>query len=270
MTRYFAFGCSYTDYRWMMLPDFIGVNYDHYYNFGRSGACHSFMLNMLVQANELYKFNPDTDYITIGTTGFGRYSYVEHGAWVTSGDIFPEHLGHPDKARLFAREFDSYEWAVYRSLSNLKTMKLLLTTLNIKHTIYKSLFNKELDPVTLERQPQSPLVVNMINEFDSIVDIKPSVDEQLVDYLSTRGEYNHPWINGHPTLNVSYAYLKKHFPQEDTQAVKDIYERETKLMFSGITEEKYKEHFSKNVLRVHRTDLDLIQQIKNTVYYVTA
>ena len=55
--RYFAFGCSYTEYQWPMLPDLIGVNFDEYYNFGSAGACHQYMLTQLVQANELYKFN---------------------------------------------------------------------------------------------------------------------------------------------------------------------------------------------------------------------
>ncbi len=270
--RYFAFGCSYSEYSWLMLPDLIGVNFDEYYNFGAAGACHGYMLTQLIQANELYKFNPETDFITVGTTGFGRFTYAEHTGvhwdWKKHGDIFPEYEPHPDKARLWAREFDSHHWGVYRSLSSIKTIKTLLNALGIKHTIYSAIYNKHLDPVTLERTPLDAETIDMIRQFNQLVDTRESIDELLVDYMSTRGEYNHPWIDGHPTVNVTYSYLQKYFPEYDTELIRAICQDQMAKMDSIPTREEYTDYFRETFLRKYRTDYDKINSIKNHPYYV--
>lgn len=274
MKRYFAFGCSYTEYQWPMLPDLIGVNFDEYYNFGSAGACHQYMLTQLIQANELYTFNKDTDYITIGTTGFGRFSYVtkeEPQAWRKTGDIFPEYMGHPDQARLWAREFDSHKWSVYRSLSSLKAMIMLLNSMSIKYKVYASVYNKHLDPVTLERQPLDDETVHMIKEFNSLVQsyTKESVDDYLADWLYSRGEYNHPWIDGHPPLHVSYRYLQTYFPEFDTDETKKVYNQQHSAMQTTPTKNEYEDFYLDSYKRKYRTNYDYIFKLKHHPYYVT-
>jgi hypothetical protein len=37
MSRFFAFGCSYTRYAYATWADYIGVNFDEYYNYGCGG-----------------------------------------------------------------------------------------------------------------------------------------------------------------------------------------------------------------------------------------
>ena len=59
-SRFFAFGCSYTN--WIHNPtwaDFIGINYNKYYNFGRPGASNTYIMQkikkymFICQANQL-------------------------------------------------------------------------------------------------------------------------------------------------------------------------------------------------------------------------
>ena len=272
MKRYFAFGCSYAEYQWPMLPDLIGVNFNEYYNFGVAGACHQYMLTQLIQANELYTFNKDTDYITIGTTGFGRFSYVSKEQvqdWKLNGDIFPEYVDHPDKARLWAREFDSRKWSVYRSLSSLKSMIMLLNSMGMKYKIYSSLYNKHLDTATLDRHPLDNETIQMINEFNSSIQTKESVDEYLCDWLSTRGEYTHPWIDGHPPLHVSYRYLQNYFPEFDTDETKKVYNQQLSAMQSMATKHEYEDFYLDSYKRKYRTDYDYIFKVKHHPYYVT-
>ena len=272
--RYFAFGCSYTNYDWLMLPDLIGVNFEKYYNFGHPGACHTYILNQVVQANEIYKFNPETDFITVGTTGFGRFSFVtkdsEYYDWKTHGDIFPEFSGHPEKARLWAREFESYRWSVYRSLSSLKTIKLLLTSMNIEHKIYSSIYNKHNDPQTVERDGIDELTTDMVNQIGQLIDTRESVDEFLLDDLSTRGDRGipkHPWIDGHPTINVTYSYLEKYFPEYNTDLVKSLCAEHLDLMNTCPTLDSYKEHFQSKFINRYRTDYDSLNRLKFHPYY---
>jgi len=272
MKRYFAFGCSYTEYQWPMLPDLIGVNFNEYYNFGAPGACHQYMLTQLIQANELYTFNKDTDYVTIGTTGFGRFSYVskeQTQSWNITGDIFPEYVGHPDKSRLWAREFDSHKWSVYRSLSSLKTMIALLNSMGIKHKVYASVYNKHLDPITLEREPLDDETIQMINEFNALLQTKESVDDYLADWLYSRGEYTHPWIDGHPPLHISYRYLQSYFPEYDTDETKKVYNQQHSAMQSMATKHEYEDFYIDSFKLKYRTTHDYIFKLKHHPFYVT-
>jgi hypothetical protein len=276
MKRYFAFGCSYTSYDWLMVPDLIGINFDQYYNFGCAGACHTYILNQVVQANELYKFNPATDYITVGTTGFGRFSRVgpheDHAnsfKWLVNGDIFPEYPAHPENARLWAREFESYQWSVYRSLSSLKTIKLLFDSLGLNYKMYSSIYNPHL--INIDSTPQTEQTVDMIHQFNSLIQTEESVDEFLVDYnrnKGMRGIPDHPWIDGHPLVCVSYDYLKKYFSEYDTELTKELVNKHTDLMYSIPTRQEYSALFERDFLRVYRTDYDKINYIKHHPYYV--
>jgi hypothetical protein len=276
--RYFAFGCSYTNYDWLMVPDLIGVNFPEYYNFGCAGACHTYILNQVVQANEIYNFNAETDYITVGTTGFGRFSRVgvddsdptDH-KWLVNGDIFPEFDQHPDNARLWAREFDSYQWSVYRSLSALKTIKLILDLKGVEHKIYSSIYNKHL--INLEFVPQNNNTIDMIKQFNSLVETDESVDDFLVDYNSKKGLLgikDIPWVDGHPLVCNSLDYVKKYFPEYNTDVTNLIAHDQTVAMDSFSTRQEYVLHFEQTFLRKYRTDYNQISKIKHHPYYVKA
>jgi hypothetical protein len=276
MKRYFAFGCSYTNYDWLMLPDLIGVNFEKYYNFGKPGACHTFILYQVIQANEIYKFNPVTDFITVGVTGFGRFSFVTKDSpyydWKTHGDIFPEYVGHPDKARIWAREFDSHRWSVYRSLSSLKTIKLLLTSMNIEHKIYSSVYNKHNSQQIAERDNIDDQTMDMIAQIGEIVEIRESIDELLMDDLSTRGIRNipvHPWIDDHPTINVSLKFLTTYFPEYNTDLVQQICQEQEYAINTTPTRKEYVDNFIETFLRKYRTDYDIINRVKNHPRYIT-
>lgn len=275
MKRYFAFGCSYSDYEWPMLPDLIGVNFDKYYNFASAGACHQFMLMQLIQAHELYQLNPATDYVTIGTTGFGRFAFAqecptfdETFEWKKHGDIFPEFDQHPPKARLWAREFDSYRYSVYRSLSALKTIKLLLTSMGIKHKIYKAVHNKHQDPEFLQRVTLDEQTTEMVTEFYSLCDTKESVDDYLMDYMRNRGEYYHPWLDGHPTINVSRRFLETYFPEYNTDLVQRVCQENEYAINTTPTRKEYVDNYRENFLRVYRTDYDILNRVKGHPRYV--
>ena len=63
MKRFFAFGCSYTSYSYATWADLIGIHFKEYYNYGRAGCSNAYIMNRVVEANEMYQFNPETDYV---------------------------------------------------------------------------------------------------------------------------------------------------------------------------------------------------------------
>ena len=222
MTRYFAFGCSYVQWKWPVIPDFIAANFDQYYNCGRSGCSHQFILNNIVKIHEKYKFNPSTDYITVGTTGFYRFDYPNDAVnyWQCHGDTYPGFDTHPEKSRIFSKNFDSYKWSIVRSLQAIKIIRLILNAIGVKYTIYHGVENH------FNRLNLTDNEFDYYNEFIENLDIKESIDYFIIRTMCHEGmpEYNlfhgMTFDNGdydsHPGYKIYYNYFKEHFPQFDT------------------------------------------------------
>jgi hypothetical protein len=54
--RCFAFGCSFTNYRWPTWADIIGQDIPVYQNWGESGAGNPFIFNSVIEAHSRYQF----------------------------------------------------------------------------------------------------------------------------------------------------------------------------------------------------------------------
>lgn len=221
-SRFFAFGCSYT--YWQDSPtwaDFVGVNYDKYHNFGRPGASNTYIMQKLIEADELYNLNADTDYIMVALTGFGRFTYLEipdRGGydWQTNGDILFPNEGHPTKAKLIRNEIYNWPWAAYDSWIATTIIKKLLTLKGIEHKIIMALDNRHYidDAYTL----------GLNNEFDNIGHIVPKIKniynvldikEPIAVYRRNNMEtlYLNDNQGNHPSKQVYYDYCMKHFPE---------------------------------------------------------
>jgi hypothetical protein len=224
-SRFFAFGCSYTSWNWATTADFIGIGFDDYYNFGRPGACNTFMSNRLIESDHYFKFNSETDYILIGVTGIGRFSFVnkENNDWATNGDSYPEQLNHPEIVRWIARNLDNAAWAVYRSWIAVKTMKEYLKSKNIKHTIYAA-----IDPVIFYKNENLEAmrsgVLEKFYDIENMLDIKESIDAFVPKNTKHIYYSETNVIDNHPTQTTHYEYLKKHFPHFSTEHAKRMYD----------------------------------------------
>ena len=221
-SRYFAFGCSYVDSRWGTVADLIGANFDDYYNFGNAGCCNTFILNRLIEADNLLKFNSTTDFITVGVTGIGRFSFVDKDEkiWITAGDHLiynknnPPNPNYPEKLKLLAFMIDDYSYAVYRSWVAIQTISTVLQAKNIKHIIYPSLDN--LLYLTDYDLPKHTIA--KVEEILKLCHIKESLDEFVLNNYPTRGiKYEDGNSDSHPTQIQHYDYLKKYFKEFDTE-----------------------------------------------------
>lgn len=84
--RFFAFGCSFTNYCWPTWADYVGRNIGEYYNFGASGSGNMHILQQLVQANKKYKFS-NTDLVIICWTNTTREDSYIDGGWRLTGNL---------------------------------------------------------------------------------------------------------------------------------------------------------------------------------------
>ena len=225
--RFFAFGCSYTN--WSPYPtwaDFIGINFEEYYNYGKPGACNTYIANSFIEANNEYQFNNETDTIFIAMSGFGRFSYIgkiqktesdtKLYQWETNGDtLFTNNEGHPEISKLIGNKIFNYSWAAYNSWISFITMKTILAEKKINHKIIMSINNKHYI-TDFDLLDISDDMVKKIKHLYSKLDIDESIDEFL--------KVNFPNHSGgiHPTKEIYYEYVLKYFPEYITEKSKSL------------------------------------------------
>lgn len=89
--RYFAFGCSFVNYRWPTWCDLLSNEMPNcqYFNTGKSGAGNQYISIQLNHYLNAMKPNKD-DLITVMWTGFYREDFYLKGTWKTPGNIFTQ------------------------------------------------------------------------------------------------------------------------------------------------------------------------------------
>ena len=223
-SRYFAFGCSYVASRWGTIADLIGANFDEFYNLGTSGSCNTYNCSRFLEADKIYNFNPETDFITFGVTGYARFSIPdkENKVWLTPGDtlFLDKDAIRPQKTLLFARNLDNFDWAVYRSWCAVKTISEICKSKNLKHVIYPSIDNL----LFLTDYDLPAHTIELVKDILDMCDIKESVDEFIILNKNRRGvQYKDGNSDCHPTQLNYYNYLKKHLKQFDTTKTLERY-----------------------------------------------
>jgi hypothetical protein len=78
--RFFAFGCSFTNYNWPTWADIIGQDIPVYQNWGKTGAGNHYIFNSIIEANARYKFNKD-DLVIVMWTFLHREDRYYKGLW---------------------------------------------------------------------------------------------------------------------------------------------------------------------------------------------
>ena len=99
--RFFAFGCSMTQYAWPTWADIIALEIPESYNYGQSGAGNLFISNSIVEANKTHKFDKD-DLVVVMWSSISREDRYKKTKWITPGNIYTQ------------SDLDSkfvYEWA---------------------------------------------------------------------------------------------------------------------------------------------------------------
>lgn len=88
-SRFFAFGCSFTNYGWPTWADLIALQYPHlkYANLGMAGSGNIAISARLQEANKRYKFNKD-DLIMVLWSTYCRESHWVNGRWLNSGNVY--------------------------------------------------------------------------------------------------------------------------------------------------------------------------------------
>lgn len=88
--RFFAFGCSFTHYKWATWANVIAHSLDcEFYNFGKSGGGNSYIANQITQADAVFDFNTD-DLVIVCWTNISREDRFRGKTWITPGNIYTQ------------------------------------------------------------------------------------------------------------------------------------------------------------------------------------
>jgi hypothetical protein len=121
MTRLFAFGCSFTNYRWSTWADCLAPEFDHFENWGQSGAGNEFIFNSIMEADQRQLFGPNDTIIVCWTTATREDRYVQ-GRWHTLGNMFTCPIYNKEYLATHVDEHGS----LIKTLAYIKAVKTLL------------------------------------------------------------------------------------------------------------------------------------------------
>jgi hypothetical protein len=172
-------------------------------------------MNRIIEANHIYKFNPDTDFVLVMLTGFGRFSYLPPNvSWQTKGDLHSYNHNTNDPVTVeFTKNMWSDDWAVYQSWIASRVIKQTLK--NINHTMVMGVDNSAyIDGTANISDHMKPLA-------DEIYDII-YINITLYKWKEKNQYYDSPFwsdenrADGHPSTNIYLKYIEEFFPRFNT------------------------------------------------------
>jgi len=171
--RFFAFGCSFTKWKWPTWADVLADHLDiEYHNLAEPAVGNEYIFHKIVETNAIHKFTKD-DLVIVCWTNFAREDRYKDSRWIPSGNIY--------NYQVYNKQWVDQWFDLKGAL--LKTNSFIAATTHIlEHTDY--LFT-------------SMMPVNLINKEDDIYR-ELSVD----DILNT---YQFYFINFLPSM-VEYLY----------------------------------------------------------------
>jgi hypothetical protein len=223
--RFFAFGCSMTQYFWPTWADVIAQEIPESYNYGQSGGGNLFISCQVTEANVRHQFNKD-DLVIIMWSGVSREDRYVNNNWLTPGNIYSQ--GWYDDE--FVKKFADTRGYLLRDLSLITMCKGMLDNIDTNY------YMLNMAPFThLQNTSEQPnmRVDDVLQHFESTTSaIKTDI---LTAELNGKWP-QHPIANPggyqthdyHPSTRSHANYLQKVFPgltfEESTKQFIDKWE----------------------------------------------
>jgi hypothetical protein len=173
--RFFAFGCSFTKWRWPTWVDILHMQMPkvEIYNAGRGGAGNLYIGCQYSLYNNKFKFT-DTDLIAVMWTTFYREDRYVNGMWHTPGNMFTQGYYPPEYVEKYA-----------------DARGYLIRDLGIIDNVTYAMKNAKHDSITLMSVPAS------YESNDDIEDVLYTYNDLLKQYPKSFYEHQGKWISGH-------------------------------------------------------------------------
>ena len=120
--RFFAFGCSFTNYFWSSWADILAHDLKiPYWNYGVTGAGNQFIANTIAQADNHHDFNSG-DLVIVSWTHACREDRFVNDDWLWNGNVYTS----KDYDSLFREKYCDPVGFLIRDLATIKFVKHFL------------------------------------------------------------------------------------------------------------------------------------------------
>jgi hypothetical protein len=126
MSRLFAFGCSFTNYRWSTWADCLAPEFDYFENWAQSGAGNHYIFNSVMEADQRHGFTTGDTVVVCWTNVMREDRYTDR--WQTLGNVTTCPVYNKD----YVRDAVTERGCLIRDLAMIKATQVLLKQ---KHNI---------------------------------------------------------------------------------------------------------------------------------------
>jgi hypothetical protein len=228
-TKYFSFGCSYTQYGYPTYADFLGQHFDIRENLGHSGAGNRYIFHKLVASISVLQREgielTENDLITVQWSGLPREDKIRRGdvnypcaGYLGSQGYFPDE---------WVDEWFSIEQNFFELVNYINITKRYLSSLGVQYKMFYMMdynledflgeafqykaFNKKFD--TLKTSGYLSELTNALPESIESVEtfrIKNTLDKEKPYGYSWTDENGNVVVNDdtHPVPYTHYEYAK--------------------------------------------------------------
>lgn len=172
MTRFFAFGCSFTNSIRPTWADIVARQYKQFQNWGQAGAGNSFIFYSLMECHKRNRITKD-DVVMIMWSSIGREDRYVNGEWLTPGSIYNQ----TDYDKNFVEKFTDPTGYLLRDAAHLAGAKAVLDSIGCQYYFFSIVpFNVPDDNVFKIFSTDHKIEKLYAEEFNLV---KPSVYETI-------------------------------------------------------------------------------------------
>lgn len=228
--RFFAFGCSFTNWVYPTWADFIGINFKEYRNIGRAGGSNLHMLEKLVETDNRFGLN-ENDTVYIMLTGVFRFSYCDNNNnWIYNGDLI-NYVAKNDRTpmRNFIKDIYNETFAVHQTWTAVLAMKSILKSKKVRHKILMGVDNSHYLQGNsnefgrdLTNNKES---IKKMKQVYEICDFDKSLESWLIEhkiYQEVAIQYEDGTKDGHPNYTSQLKFIQRNFPEYYTKEAKRL------------------------------------------------
>lgn len=179
MTRFFAFGCSFTRGRNPTWADIVARNYSHYENWAQPGAGNSFIFYSLIECHKRNSITRD-DVVMIMWSSIGREDRYVNGEWLTPGSIYNQ----TEYDANFVNKFTDPTGYLLRDAAHLTAAKTILDSIGCQYYFFSTVPFNVPDDNVFRVFSVDHKIEKLYNQEFALV--KPSVYEIV---------FNHNWYS---------------------------------------------------------------------------
>jgi len=233
--RLFAFGCSFTNYKYWTWANILAQQYDEFENWGQSGAGNQFIFHSFMEADQRHRFGAGDTVIVCWTDVMREDRYAQGRGWLTLGNVAWAN-------KIYTKEFiDSgvcQQGYLMRDLNVIKAVREILQ--NRAGVTWKFMCMVPIDRVSNMNQDRI--------DYPQILELYHDVIQSLgTSYIEVLGEnywdrdqhlrlrHGHGGIDYHPTTQEHLHYLDTVLPGWMTnQDVRDKIAQNAIIYESGL------------------------------------